>query len=396
MICPLLSARRLGLAAVLLVSAIAVSACSSTGTGATGQPLQPLAKNAPGSLPISFNFVLVNAGANTAATGINDAKEIAGTYSSSSATNTVTQSFTSVYKNGQYSTFVGNNYPQTSYGAALDTSTGLVAINPGTTASAGTFEAGWVVNPGDFHGGKTSGGGTSVYNWTGGIANFGGLWTILHRYGAQEELKGPCVVMELQGINDQHEAVGFTENTISTKSKTCLDYPFLVKQGEDFHPIKLSSQSFSSAAATGIDKNGNIVGWGIESKTKTVGWYMSSTTGAVTLITVANSPVTQALGINGNGTAIVGSYADGAKTYGFLCIVTTTPQPCSSSADVQTGITGCDGCLDSYTSVSGVNDTNDISGYYIADTHDQRGFVGIAQGSKPLHHRAVQSHSPPR
>jgi hypothetical protein len=377
MTCPFLSPRWILAALVLAASTVAFSACSNTDTSAAVQPL--VAKNA--SLPSGFNFQDVSAGASTAVTGINDSQEIVGTYTMTSASNSVTQSFTSTPNTaGLYKTFVGDNYPQPYYGAPLSTSTDLVAVNPGTT-TANTFEAGWVVNPGGF--GKKA-------TYTLGLVNYEGLWTVLHQFGPEGSVttSSDCRLMELQGINDSNEAVGYYE-TNNTSPPGCGEQAIKVLSGENVSNIQTGSL-LSSSIATGVDDAGNIVGWGVKlgsSPTTAVGWYKPKSSPLVA-ISVDNSTFTRVLGISGNGVTIVGSYSVSGKTYGFVCEVSPS-SPCSSSADVEAGITACTSYC--YTVVSGINDDNDICGYYVPAHATQQGFVATPKIAKLLRRRAAQS-----
>lgn len=386
MACPSLSTRWQMLGAlVLMATAVAVSACSnSTGNSAA---VQPLAKRASGSLPISFMYYLRiddPNGSNTAVTGINDAGKIVGTYSvAGSGTNVITQSFTATGSGATYN-FVGNNYPQPRDNGPVQTGTALVAINPGATSTP-TVEAGWVVDPGSF-------------TYTLGLLNNQGLWTLLHPFtGGGEDGSCGSSLMELNGINDAFDAVGVYERKqTTTKNSPCVDQAFEAKPDEDLSKIQLGS-GFQSSAATGIDDPGasgsDIVGWGAQAIThgEGVGWYEKAGSTTPTVITIPNAVSVKALGINADGEIVAGSYSEGAAatTYGFLCSA-----PCGSSNTFQTPINPCssNGCSDIV--VYGINDKNDICGSYMDSNGQQHGFVGVPRTAKTLHRRETQSHSP--
>jgi hypothetical protein len=384
MICPFLSARRPTVAAlVLAVSAAAFNACSNTDTSAA---VGPLTKHVSGPLSLTFTFQKVDDGTDTAVTGINDSQEIVGTYCLSacvisSLSNRITQSFTSTPSGtGLYGTFVGDNYPQPVDAGDIDTSTYLVAINPGKVATAQPVEAGWAVEPGNLF-------------FTLALVNNQGLWSVFHTFpSGGEDGKSECRIMELSGINDSYDAVGYYTKHNGTTSKCPTtnrrNQAFEASPGEGFKEIQLpASFSFSNSAATGIDNAGNVVGWGDQSaSTQMVGWYYPKplSGGIPNEIAIPGEPKASvvALGINGDGETVAGSYSVASRTYGFLCTA-----PCKSSSSFQTGINECGNCN---TFVYGINDTNEICGYYIGVDGNQHGFVAT---SSPLRRRAGPSHS---
>lgn len=380
MICPFLPAPRRTLAALFLAaSGVALSGCSSTDTSAA---VKPFAKHVSGSPSFTFTFQKVDDGTNTAVTGISDSQEIVGTYCLSACTTSkaITQSFTSTPNgSGVYGTFVGDNYPQPIDTGDTDTSTYLVAINPGKVATSNTVEAGWAVQPAGLF-------------FTLALINNQGLWSVFHTFpsGGEDGLS-LCKVMELSGINDSYDAVGYytkhNGKTSQCKNSSRVDQAFEASPGEGFQEIQLGSE-YGSSVATGIadtaSKVTRVVGWAIPSgSSQMVGWSKSSYTGTggVTKITIPSAPTApvQALGINAAGTTVVGSYTVSGKTYGFLC-----DWPCSSTSSFQTGIKECDSCA---TVVYGINDSNEICGYYIGVDGHQHGFVAT---SNSLRRRAAR------
>jgi hypothetical protein len=383
MIRPFLSARWQTLAALVLAgSAVAVSACSNTDTSAAAQPL---ARHASELLPYNFTYKSVDDpnGSNTAVTGINDSKDIIGTYCViCGGSNPIDQSFTGTPTNlGNYTIF-GDNYPQPfdigTY--ALVTGTDLVAISPGATPTP-AVEAGWADNPGEFF-------------YTLGLINNQGLWTVLHDFdngGGEKSKAMPCKKMELNGINDAYTAVGFY-----TKGNGCSTYVDQAFEavGEKFTEIPFnSSLGFHNTVATGIDdpnmSGSDVVGWGTLPlpKPPTEAWF-EQRGGAPVIFTIHDhvSAADRALGINADGKIVVGSYSVGSTTYGFLCTA-----PCDASSTFQT----VSAFSSSDTVVYGINDSNDICGSYV-DSKGQHGFVATpVSGSKPLRQHQVQSHSPP-
>ena len=167
---------------------------------------------------------------------------------------------------------------------------------------------------------------------------------------------GTGTVNQLLGINDSGIAVGFYTDgngvnhayklNQSTKKFTALNPP-----------------GASSAIATGINKNGNVVGF-LTNGTSTVGFLLQNNT--YTEFDFPNSTNTQPFGINSTNN-IVGFYVDGSGAmHGFL-LNSPLKNAHWTSIDDPNGI--------GTTVVNGLNDNGQLVGFYVDGAGNTDGFL---------------------
>ncbi len=279
---------------------------------------------------LNFKFQTIDGpdGSQATVTGINARRETAGYWIDARSGGPEYSGFVSRFP---YHKFKSINYP----GA------------DGTVPAAVTGErlaAGYVIEPPRLNG-----------VW--GFVLENGSWTLL-KDGS--EGKGKHAVTEIWGINDSALAVGFYENAGGTKIPFELDVP----NGDftDLHPPGATGD----AAATGINGKGDITGWETTS-TGVKGFFLQA--GTYYPFNYPGAIATYALSINWPD-QIVGFYVDASNVrHGFLLIGPSKGggQQVWQMIDAPGGAGG--------TVVTGINNHDDICGYYVDAYGVQHGFV---------------------
>jgi hypothetical protein len=152
-------------------------------------------------------------------------------------------------------------------------------------------------------------------------------------------------VNQLLGVNNKGIAVGFYNDAKNNA------HPYEVNQATDvFTTLNVPG----SATATGINNNGDIVGFTTQSGA-THSWLRLPTGQLITFQFPGGSD-TEAFGINDHN-EIVGSYTDGAGVdHGFTLTAPTGPVSHWQSIDDPNGVGS--------TVVNGLNDAGDLVGFY--------------------------------
>jgi hypothetical protein len=337
---------------ILAAGAVAAGACSSIGTG-----VSPLSNQAPAkpatTFGYSFTTVDYEQGSNTVVAGINNSNpfEIVGFYSSGSSTgsNATYNSFTT---SSPYSQFNYDSYPDAPLG------TQMMSITTPNSASPLPVEAGWVNQPGGENGSLNS-------NW--GAVDNQGLWSVIRQYQAQGGSKGAAnYLFGIQDVNGTYTAVGYYTQPPSSPNPIA----YKVQPGEHFFNIDLpNSWNVVSSEATGINVNGDMVGfYQANAAKRSVGWYDLKKSGGKFGCFSIDSDSTTPYGINQKD-QIVGSYVDGTGvSHGFLYAPPSTSGGSTCSSISGSGFTMIDYTTslgDTYpTEVRGINDVDDICGWY--------------------------------
>ncbi len=327
-------------AAMLAFFALALAACngpsSSLSSPGSALPVSQFpASSSATPTPIPFSYKTVddpNSNQNEV-TGLNQLDKIVGSFGGGSGSN-IPESYTS---EPTYQKFRSTNYP----GAQ-----GTFA----TSVTSNKIVAGYVLSPPQLTG-----------IWA--FVRASGVWS-LHKN--HHEGTGNCAVTELLGINDSKIAVGFYE---IDSGSGCKDIPFeLNVQTEQFTDLK--PPGAVQAAATGINGKGDISGWETLSSGKTVGWFAQ--TGTYYQIAYPGSNDTQATNLNWQD-QIVGSYVDSAGTHGFILTY-----PTAGGAKRLWQVIG-EPKAAGITVVTGINNHDDICGFYKDSNGNYDGFVATPQ-----------------
>ena len=283
---------------------------------------------------ITFTFTTVDdiKSKVNAVTGINNSSEISGEIGSGSVSDPY-QGYTSA---SPYSQFTLLRY--TGAQGTFITSLSSNATNQ--------IVAGYVAVP-------------PTLNGTWGSVYINGIWTLLKdRKGA----KGAATLTEILGVNGASYAVGTYATTTGNNAAILIDIP-----AEEFTNLKTAGAT--NAAATGINSSNDIAGW--ETLTSgTVGFF--ERIGTYYTLSYPNAAVTKALALNAQD-QLVGYYqkTGGGTKHGFLLTNPTKPagQQVWQSIDEPSAPSG--------TVVTGVNDNDDICGYYVDSAGVQHGFVAV-------------------
>jgi len=176
------------------------------------------------------------------------------------------------------------------------------------------------------------------------------------------------------GIDDEGTIVGqFTDGATDTT-------PGFVDRNGSFtvlNPVVNAAQTF----AQGVNGQGSVIGFYNTDGAHDHGFLFNTATNGYTLLAdpnVANLFLTRFLGINDNGLA-VGYYQDNAgNQHGFLYNVNTGTYTFldDPNANMNNGI--------DITQITGINDTNEITGFYVDANGLQRGFFAtVATATAP-------------
>lgn len=282
---------------------------------------------------LTFTFQTVDDPSSTtnAVNGINKSAEIVGTIGTGVSSNPY-QGYTS-------------SPPYTSFQSiAYKSSQGTVA----TSLSSNTSDlvvAGYVINPPQLPG-----------IWA--FLRINGIWTLLRD---RKQGKGNDAVTELQGLGSSETGVGNYTSPTGNTLAVVLNIP-----REKFN--QLNPPGAVNAAATGINSVNDIVGWE-STASSTTGFFLQA--GVYHSLAYSGAATTEALGLNSQD-QVVGFYqtSSGVK-HGFLL---SDPKGGGGgqvwqSIDEPGGVNG--------TVITGINDNDDICGYYIDGSGVQHGFVAV-------------------
>jgi CHRD domain-containing protein len=167
-------------------------------------------------------------------------------------------------------------------------------------------------------------------------------------------------VNQLLGVNDNGVAVGFYDDAAGNS------HAYEVNQATRVYTaIKIPGAV--SAAATGINNAGDIVGIATDSAKVTTSWLLKG--GHLTTYQFPGGSDTQALGINSTD-HIVGSYLDGqGAQHGFVLKNPLGPRSAWQKIDDPNGIGS--------TVVNGINDAGDLVGFYTDSAGNTDGMLAM-------------------
>jgi hypothetical protein len=316
----------LGLCALLL------SACNGPAASSSPPGMIPARSKVPSpattGTPIPFTFITVddpNSNTNMV-TGINQLAKVVGTFGGGSASN-IAESYDSV---PPYTRFLGLNYP----GAQ-----GTVA----TSLTSNKTIAGYVISPQQLSG-----------TWA--FVRTNGVWALMKNH---KEGSGTSAVTEILGINDSKLAVGFFLNTAG------VSVPFVLDTAtEQF--TSLNPPNAIGAVATGINGKGNISGTETLSGGAQIGYYLQ--TGTYYQIAYPKALMTQVLSLNWQD-QVVGEYEDAGGIHGFLL-----DNPTSGGGARQWQSVDEPNAVGA-TVITGIDNHDDICGWYIDSAGHVNGFV---------------------
>ena len=319
----------------VMIAALGLAACNGSAPMSSGGSLPATAQSSsvpefttkPSPTPYSFSFETVNKpGADSNhVTGINQLGQITGYYGSGSKADPAYG-----YKSAPpYSKFQPVNFPD--------------AVNTFPMGISDDFlVAGYFLS-------KTFG------NHTFGFIKDRGLYTL---YKDFKTPRGPNTVNELLAINDSDVAVGFYTDSYGVNHAYELNVQVLKF-------ANLLPSGFTNTEGTGIDNQGNAVGFGTDSKGTTAGWIYRN--GIYRELSYPNSTSTEALGLNWQ-CQVVGEYTgkDGV-THGFVVTNPTTNQPIWQAIDEPDAA--------GVTVINSINHHHAIAGWYVDSSGDTDGFV---------------------
>jgi hypothetical protein len=382
------------------VAAIAAGLCS-TSISSGASPLSHHAMRRASTSPWNYERVDYPVGTSTEVTGINNLSgsngpEIVGYYVSS-ATGSTNRTFfySSFYASGPYTAtklpnanFVDASYPNIKRSKTGNLNgTQLNAITTQPIATGPPVLAGEVADPG----------------------GQGGNWSVVYNQGLWSLVKNPDTLggsddVAFYGINNSDIAVGYYTNHGFPKIAYYVAPPE-ISQNIAFPPTTIPNPT--SSIAYGINDSGDMVGTA-KLSTGTVSWYAlcknsscptktGSTSGSgfnpnlycwgVLKNSSSSSFSTTAYAINNgpdNGSTntreVAGSYTDRyGVTHGFLVTVSRTQ---TSVCGGGTSFTNIDEpYANGVTVVRGVNDGDDVVGYYIDSSSKMHGFVATYTGA---------------
>ncbi|KAJ3123751.1 hypothetical protein HK100_011492 [Physocladia obscura] len=164
---------------------------------------------------------------------------------------------------------------------------------------------------------------------------------------------GSGTVNQILGINKFAVAAGFyTDGTGVNHGYT---YDFFKNSFADVIPP--TSFNCASVTATGINNNGDVIGFCSTTANTTVSFFAELGKNFVLIASTQLSTNIQALGIN-NKRQIVGTFVDGTgNTHGFLAEYKSKKTFKLKSVDHPQGVGG--------TFLNGINDKGDIVGFYV-------------------------------
>ena len=313
--------------------------------------------SAPNS--ISYTFQTVDDPASTSnfnrVTSIDDAGEIVGNYGDTS-TCPSSDPLSSFSSQPGYTSFTPLNFPNANgtYAASIPPSGGLNSqLIVGYACGVKSLNKNTV--------------------W--GFIDYQNNWSLIKK--PSNEGSGVCAVNQILGINDSQYSVGFFLDS------NCNGHAIEITPGEVIK--KLYPPNASSAEATGIDDNGDIVGFETTSS-GIQGWYFDASTNQYSTYSFPGAIATESYGTNSQG-YVVGTYENTSKKWrGFLLVNPTAPPSQQIWQDIpepkSVGV----------TVISGINDLDDICGWY-EGAQIYHGFVAMPPGGI-LWHRATRWTAP--
>lgn len=343
----------------LAVAALTTSACSNGAAGAPDTQSAALRQLARPANLIVFSIVPVNYpnASLTEVTGINENNAIIGTYQNSPSGNF--ESFTA--SGPSYNSFSLENYDAKSV-VMQSTAYG------NNTASGGTREAGWAVNP--------DGQEPGTY---GLVHDPNSNWVTLRK----NEEGTYCVFMQLFGINEYGVAVGYYQST--TTGTSCTPYDLLYFNASHTYQDNIAQgpPASDNPVITGINNYADVVGYMQRAGQQKEGWYMlcstrggdtsaGCTAGYETYVPFSLTGETVLNGINDND-EVAGTVMTGAVYQGFIENVIT------GSSSLQ--YVNISNALNVSTFLNGINDNDYICGWYSVNGQSYQGFVGIPNGA---------------
>ncbi len=317
--------------------ALTLSACATgsnfapSGTTPATRTLSP--RSAAGTpTPIPFKYATVddpNSHVNQV-TGINQRGKIVGWYGVGSAS-TIPVSYTSL---PPYAKFKGENLP----GAQ-----GTVATSISSTHTIG----GYVLDPNGLGG-------------TWGFVQIKGLDSLI---GDPNEGSGSNAVTEILGVSDSGQAVGFYVNSSNAQVAFQLDIQYQTY-------TDLAPPGAINAEATGINNRGNITGFQTSSS-GTSGFYVQN--GTFYQVAYPSAQMTEALSLNRQD-QVVGEYqsTDG-QIHGFIL---TYP---ANGGEKEVWQSVDEPNASGTTVITGINNHDAISGWYVDASGERHGFVATAK-----------------
>jgi probable HAF family extracellular repeat protein len=166
---------------------------------------------------------------------------------------------------------------------------------------------------------------------------------------------------QLLGQNDLAQAAGYYSGAADGSAP---DHAYIYDENGQVFELFVIPGSVQ-AQATGINNEGQVCGFTIDSKGVNHGWL--SITGNLTILNFPESTGTQALGLNNKG-QVVGSYTDAAgNSHGFVYEVTTKKW---QSIDDPDGV--------GTTLVNGINDDGVLVGFF-GTSPINTGFIATPQ-----------------
>ena len=333
---------------------LALTACANLGAlNPTPNPLARSSQPAVRFAPPTYTYYTVDYPNEhpSRITGIAKNREIVGVYGNNGSKGPY-HSFTSLYSASQpYTQFQDDDYPNSE-----STYMTSIAIPPKSTDS---IQAGYVITPADLQG-------------TWGVIKNKGLWSLVRR-NRGEKL---CHMMELFGIDAKYDAVGFYWNQ-SSSSKTCskyTQYAAEVVPGEGFHEYPHVTGTYPTA--TGINGANLMVGsTNVSGDGASEGWTRGQADSYKYWNFEANSRFSTQMNALNDAGVVVGTYKDlTGNWHGFIVwnLFSASKQPQWESIDEPSGD-------ETNTVISGIDDSEDICGWYTGTDGLIHGFVGIRQ-----------------
>jgi hypothetical protein len=326
------------LALVLALCGLVVSACNGPASSLTparefaqrSQGINPSSASSPTPSPIPFVYQTVDNpnSLKNQVNGINQLSKIVGTYGAGQSSS-MPESYTS---QSPFSKFRSLNEPG---------SQGTVA----TSLSSNRIDGGYVISPNNLNG-----------VW--GFVRIDGVFTLLDD---PSEGSDQNAVTEILGLNDKKFAVGFYLNR--SGNQVPFELNITKEKFTDLNP-----PGASNAEATGINDRGDILGWDATSG-GIKGFFVQ--TGTYYPFSAAGAQATYGLSINYDE-KVAGYYVDAqGATHGF---VMTGPN-WGGKAQVWQTIDEPNAAAGTW--LTGINNHDDICGYYVDGSGIQHGFVAV-------------------
>ena len=187
--------------------------------------------------------------------------------------------------------------------------------------------------------------------------NFGFIKWNGHFTSYKDSNTGTGTVNQLLSLNDEGIAVGFYTDGNG------VNHAYKLNRNTG-HFSAIVPPGATSATATGINEDGDVVGFLTVSNGNTLGFLLKE--GTFTEADFPHSTNTTPFGINDDD-QIVGAYVDSAgKMHGFL-LSHTLNHPSVQSIDDPNGV--------GTTTINGINDKADLVGFYVDSAGNTDGFL---------------------